>query len=82
MEPLFFNHSLTGGLFRLFIGGLIFSFSIPFKMSNKEREESRREVAVLANMKHPNIVQYRESFEGQTNFAREFKRTSKPYDKF
>lgn len=36
-------------------------------MSNKEREESRREVAVLANMKHPNIVQYRESFEGQKN---------------
>lgn len=34
-------------------------------MSNKEREESRREVAVLANMRHPNIVQYRESFEGQ-----------------
>uniref|UniRef100_A0A8C5MRA1 non-specific serine/threonine protein kinase n=1 Tax=Leptobrachium leishanense TaxID=445787 RepID=A0A8C5MRA1_9ANUR len=33
------------------------------KMSNKEREESRREVAVLANMKHPNIVQYQESFE-------------------
>ncbi|KAM5309382.1 serine/threonine-protein kinase Nek1 isoform 3-T4 [Glossophaga mutica] len=33
------------------------------RMSNKEREESRREVAVLANMKHPNIVQYRESFE-------------------
>ncbi|XP_007953099.1 serine/threonine-protein kinase Nek1-like, partial [Orycteropus afer afer] len=32
-------------------------------MSNKERKESRREVAVLANMKHPNIVQYRESFE-------------------
>eukprot|EP00069_Balaena_mysticetus_P001425 bmy_15279T0 len=32
-------------------------------MSSKEREESRREVAVLANMKHPNIVQYRESFE-------------------
>ncbi|XP_066896166.1 serine/threonine-protein kinase Nek1 isoform X2 [Kogia breviceps] len=32
-------------------------------MSGKEREESRREVAVLANMKHPNIVQYRESFE-------------------
>lgn len=35
------------------------------KMSNKEREESRREVAVLANMKHPNIVLYRESFEGK-----------------
>jgi len=34
-------------------------------MSNKEREESRREVAVLANMKHPNIVLYRESFEGK-----------------
>ncbi|XP_053441753.1 serine/threonine-protein kinase Nek1 isoform X4 [Nycticebus coucang] len=33
------------------------------KMSSKEREESSREVAVLANMKHPNIVQYRESFE-------------------
>ncbi|XP_073433325.1 serine/threonine-protein kinase Nek1 isoform X2 [Dendrobates tinctorius] len=33
------------------------------KMSNKERAESRREVAVLANMKHQNIVQYRESFE-------------------
>ncbi|XP_075866850.1 serine/threonine-protein kinase Nek1 isoform X11 [Microcebus murinus] len=33
------------------------------KMSSKEREESRREVAVLANMKHPNIVQYKESFE-------------------
>ncbi|KAB0362149.1 hypothetical protein FD754_006305, partial [Muntiacus muntjak] len=33
------------------------------RMSSKEREESRREVAVLANMRHPNIVQYRESFE-------------------
>ncbi|XP_063280360.1 serine/threonine-protein kinase Nek1 isoform X10 [Prinia subflava] len=33
------------------------------KMSNKEREESRREVAVLANMKHPNIVLCRESFK-------------------
>ncbi|XP_039607094.1 serine/threonine-protein kinase Nek1 isoform X2 [Polypterus senegalus] len=33
------------------------------RMSNKEREESRREVEVLAHMKHPNIVQYRESFE-------------------
>ncbi|TSL47578.1 Serine/threonine-protein kinase Nek1 [Bagarius yarrelli] len=32
-------------------------------MSNKERRESRKEVAVLANMSHPNIVQYRESFE-------------------
>ncbi|KAJ8377142.1 hypothetical protein SKAU_G00077220 [Synaphobranchus kaupii] len=33
------------------------------RMSNKEREESRKEVAVLGNMSHPNIVQYRESFE-------------------
>ncbi|CAH2300538.1 serine threonine- kinase Nek1 isoform X2 [Pelobates cultripes] len=33
------------------------------KMSNKERQESRKEVSVLANMKHPNIVQYIESFE-------------------
>ncbi|XP_029387715.1 serine/threonine-protein kinase Nek1 isoform X2 [Mus pahari] len=33
------------------------------RMSDKERQESRREVAVLANMKHPNIVQYKESFE-------------------
>ncbi|MFT7809441.1 serine/threonine-protein kinase Nek1 isoform X13 [Arapaima gigas] len=33
------------------------------RMSNKERQESRKEVAVLANMSHPNIVQYRESFE-------------------
>ncbi|XP_014863380.1 PREDICTED: serine/threonine-protein kinase Nek1 isoform X5 [Poecilia mexicana] len=32
-------------------------------MSRKERQESRREVAVLANMSHPNIVQYKESFE-------------------
>ncbi|XP_041912231.1 serine/threonine-protein kinase Nek1 isoform X1 [Alosa sapidissima] len=33
------------------------------QMSNKERQESRKEVAVLANMSHPNIVQYKESFE-------------------
>lgn len=33
-------------------------------MSCKERQESRKEVAVLANMSHPNIVQYKESFEG------------------
>ncbi|XP_055969803.1 serine/threonine-protein kinase Nek1 isoform X1 [Sorex fumeus] len=33
------------------------------RMSNKEREESRREVDLLADMKHPNIVQYKESFE-------------------
>ncbi|KAJ3599821.1 hypothetical protein NHX12_033775 [Muraenolepis orangiensis] len=33
------------------------------KMSSRERQESRKEVAVLANMSHPNIVQYKESFE-------------------
>lgn len=33
-------------------------------MPCKERQESRKEVAVLANMSHPNIVQYKESFEG------------------
>ncbi|MEQ2304227.1 Serine/threonine-protein kinase Nek1, partial [Ameca splendens] len=32
-------------------------------MSRKEMQEARREVAVLANMSHPNIVQYKESFE-------------------
>uniref|UniRef100_A0AAZ1XVG7 non-specific serine/threonine protein kinase n=1 Tax=Oreochromis aureus TaxID=47969 RepID=A0AAZ1XVG7_OREAU len=32
-------------------------------MSSKERQESRKEVAVLASMSHPNIVQYKESFE-------------------
>ncbi|KAL8617037.1 hypothetical protein ACOMHN_014208 [Nucella lapillus] len=33
------------------------------KMSPKEREESKKEVAVLAQLKHPNIVTYIESFE-------------------
>ncbi|XP_077441337.1 serine/threonine-protein kinase Nek1 isoform X4 [Vanacampus margaritifer] len=33
------------------------------EMSDKERQESRKEVSVLANMSHPNIVQYKESFE-------------------
>uniref|UniRef100_A0A3Q3JJ61 non-specific serine/threonine protein kinase n=1 Tax=Monopterus albus TaxID=43700 RepID=A0A3Q3JJ61_MONAL len=33
-------------------------------MPSKEREESRKEVAVLAKMSHPNIVQYKDSFEG------------------
>ncbi|XP_065326434.1 serine/threonine-protein kinase Nek1-like isoform X2 [Pelmatolapia mariae] len=32
-------------------------------MSSKQRQESRKEVAVLASMSHPNIVQYKESFE-------------------
>ncbi|XP_052226578.1 serine/threonine-protein kinase Nek1-like isoform X2 [Dreissena polymorpha] len=33
------------------------------RMNAKEREEARKEVAVLAQLKHPNIVAYRESFE-------------------
>lgn len=37
-------------------------------MSNQERQESRKEVAVLATMRHPNIVQYKESFEGNYSF--------------
>ena len=34
-------------------------------MSRKEREEARKEleVSVLGQMKHPNIVAYRESFK-------------------
>ena len=32
-------------------------------MGNKERTEARKEVSVLAQMKHPNIVAYIESFE-------------------
>ncbi|KAL5011663.1 hypothetical protein ScPMuIL_010214 [Solemya velum] len=37
------------------------------RMSAKEREESRKEVAVLAQLNHPNIVTYRESFEEHGN---------------
>lgn len=33
------------------------------QMSYKEKKESRQEVKVLADMKHPNIVSYKESFE-------------------
>lgn len=34
-------------------------------MPLREREEARKEVAVLAQMKHPNIVSYVDSFEGE-----------------
>lgn len=34
------------------------------KMPAKERDEARKEVAVLAQMKHPNIVSYIDSFDG------------------
>ncbi|XP_060569849.1 serine/threonine-protein kinase Nek1-like isoform X2 [Ruditapes philippinarum] len=33
------------------------------RMNSKERSEARKEVSVLAQLKHPNIVAYRESFE-------------------
>lgn len=33
------------------------------KMQMKERQEARKEVSVLSKMRHPNIVQYVESFE-------------------
>lgn len=34
------------------------------RMGAKEREDARKEVAVLAQLQHPNIVSYKESFEG------------------
>ncbi|KAM4052706.1 serine/threonine-protein kinase Nek1-like [Anomaloglossus baeobatrachus] len=45
------------------IGEGSFGKAILVKAKEDERAGSRREVAVLANMKHPNIVQYIESFE-------------------
>ncbi|XP_062273424.1 serine/threonine-protein kinase Nek1-like [Scomber scombrus] len=35
----------------------------PSGMSTQKRQEAQKEVAVLSNMSHPNIVQYKESFE-------------------
>ena len=32
-------------------------------MSQKEKDEARKEVSVLAKMNHPNIVSYQDSFE-------------------
>lgn len=43
------------------------SLLFPVQMSRKEREEARKEVRVLSQMKHPNIVTYQESFEGTSN---------------
>lgn len=33
-------------------------------MKPKERNEARKENAVVSKMKHPNIVEYEESFQG------------------
>ena len=35
------------------------------KMNRRERDEARKEVKVLSQMKHPNIVAYQDSFEGR-----------------
>lgn len=32
-------------------------------MQQKEKDEARKEVAVLSKMNHPNIVSYKTSFE-------------------
>ncbi|XP_070552699.1 serine/threonine-protein kinase Nek1-like isoform X2 [Ptychodera flava] len=37
------------------------------KMGRREREDSKKEVSVLAKMRHPNIVCYLESFEDRGN---------------
>lgn len=37
------------------------------KMGKKERDEARKEVKVLSQMQHPNIVTYKESFEADGN---------------
>ena len=63
MVTLFLTTLFWLDFYIIYLLNLLF-FPLLFQMSNKEREESRREVAVLANMRHPNIVQYRESFEG------------------
>ncbi len=38
------------------------------KMDRRGREEARKEVKVLSQMKHPNIVAYQDSFEGSARF--------------
>ena len=63
MVTIFLTTLFRLDFYIIYLLNLLF-FPLLFQMSNKEREESRREVAVLANMRHPNIVQYRESFEG------------------
>lgn len=36
-------------------------------MDKKARDEARKEVSVLAQLHHPNVVTYKESFEGSYN---------------
>lgn len=38
-------------------------------MPIREKDEARKEVAVLAQMQHPNIVSYIDSFEGFMNIS-------------
>ena len=40
-------------------------------MSQKEKDEARKEVSVLAKMNHPNIVSYQDSFE-EKGFLKKF----------
>jgi serine/threonine protein kinase len=43
-------------------------------MQQKEKEEARKEVSVLAQMKHPNIVAYIDSFEGKSFWLLAYKK--------
>jgi len=38
------------------------------QMTQKEKDEARKEVSVLAKMNHPNIVSYQDSFEEKGQF--------------
>ena len=47
---------------QIIVTTLSFSF-IMKQMTQKEKDEARKEVSVLAQMNHPNIVTYKDSFE-------------------